>query len=270
MKSAIFIASILSLTNYCLALSPASLSIRLNHLTYSGNWTKYANLTDATNSSNPDSTGAVLTRDLEITYRAENLHLEFAPFWYSSSNQNPSNVRESFLQMQDANGTTITSEDFSYEGVNNEKMNLKINGANARTFERDQNNQRINNNEFCRGGVGTDNTAGSVIGDDGDWLSYSMDITFTGTLSGDEKSYAVTDVTGSFFILFQHKDSRHTDLNGYYRIDLDITDDGSWAVANSSPELITDHTITVPEPSTCALIVALAVGGFCVRSRRRA
>lgn len=254
------------------AQTPSAIFANFNHLTYTGGWTRHANLTDAQNNANATDTGTVPLRDINFSYNSETNRLFFNTFWNatdSSGSGSPHNRREGFMQIYDETGSSITNVDYGYTGTNNETLNLTIEGANALGAEFGADNKPNGvNNQYCRAGVGTNNDPLSNNGDNGDWLDFTLDFDYTGTLSSDETFFSVNDVSGTLSVLFQHKDPRHAALNGFYRIDLNITDENSWAVANNSDDLKDNTGVTVPEPATYSILLGLVVLGVAIKSRK--
>ncbi|NCG08327.1 MAG: hypothetical protein GWO81_01960 [Verrucomicrobia bacterium] len=247
----------------------------MNQVTYSGLWTRHASHADAMGNVNSTDTGTVPLRDFNYSFDSRTQALGLWTFYNakdSSGGKTPYNISEGFIQIYEpanSNPTSINTVQYNYSGTKNETLNLTINGMNALGADYDQDNKKITDNDYCRAGVGTDNSAGSINGDSGDWLSYTLDLDYTGTLSADQKFFSVTDVSGTLSILFQHDDPRHTALNGFYRIDLTLTDENSWAVANNSPELKDTNTvITVPEPSAFALLLAMGASVMVLIGRK--
>ena len=254
------------------AQSPSMIFASMNQLTYTGAWGRFATVNDAENNSSSIDTGNLPLRDLTFQYDSETNWFSFGTFWNakdSSGGSTPYNTNEGFIQMYDMSGIRTTQVDYNYSGTNNENLIFSLDGANALGADFDQDNKTTNNNQWCRAGVGTDNSSGSNGGDSGDWLSYSLDMTFVGSLSGDNKKYFVTDTSGTMSIIFEHDDPRAVSLNGFYRIDLTITDENSWAIANNSPELKdTNNVITVPEPSAFALLLAMGASAMVFIRRK--
>lgn len=170
----------------------------------------------------------------------------------------------------DEPGETITKVDYQYSGANDETLNLTIEGKDAKGAEFDANGTNIANYEYCRAGVGTDNSPGSNQGDAGDWIDYTFDFDFTGTISADQEFFSLTNISGTASIIFQNDDPGHTDLNGFYRIDLVINDENSWAVAENSPQLGSNNdAITIPEPATYSVLLGLGVLGLSFKLRKK-
>lgn len=248
------------------ALSPALFVVKANDTTYSGNWTRYSNLANAQNKVNQIDAGTVPLRDFAFHYDSSTKRFYFGTFWSakdSSGQYTPSNVREGFMQILDTTGSTINNANFAYSGANNETLSIQIQGSNAKTYEYNPDGTHKGPDYYfqhARAGVGTDNSPNSNKGDSGNWLNYSLNMTYDGVKSLDGKTYNYTALNGTLSILFEHTNPNNTALNDFYRIELTTTAENSWAVSENSLELYdTNGFIAIPESSTYSLILGIGV-----------
>jgi hypothetical protein len=178
---------------------------------------------------------------------------------------NPSNTKDSFLQLYDDNGDSDISVSAGWTNAAHDTFSLNMSGGPG-----------------VSGDYGLFWNAGGELGSYdtliGDYLTWNLQVTASGLygtdLDGDgfiQSSNQPSSITGSFTGIFQNRNTVNPTANGFYRFNLAINSE-NWAFAQGDAALNGNFhgsvfgASPVPEPAT---LLALALGAGALAARRR-
>ena len=256
---------------------------------YTGGWSRFGTLSDATTNSNQLGTGTVPQRDILLDLGSDGSGLfagnaaAFITIWYLDTANNPNNTNDGFMQLYDYTGTsdplaTVTSNSGAWNDAH-DLFSVSISGADAVMDYAGL----FGHNEFARLGIGPDTgvipssgSASQVTW--GRFHSYEFNAQFSvpGAVETSpgiwQANTEPTSMTGTFTAIFENT-AQNTNPNpnsGFYRVTLDFNDI-SWAFANNLTTVssFASNVVLVPEPSGAVLCVVAPFVFLCRRSRRQ-
>lgn len=257
-----------------------------NRFGYSGGVTRYQSLSDAQTQSGPQEAFLVPQRDLAmyITQGADPSQFAtpdqflFLTAWFlpdppGNGGGNPNNTNTGLVQVYDADGSTIDSFQAYYTDSSMTAFRLQVTGSNATAGDPSSGGDLA---RFWQ----APGTGGDALLTQGQFVSYSLDITFSGLDPATDVSGVFetslspsASISGTFNAIFQNTNPLDPSFNGFYNVALSLNTN-SLALTNgwvSPTDGLFGSPTVVPEPSG---VILLTLGGACLgvvgyRSRRR-
>ncbi len=231
-----------------------------DRVVYNGTYSRFATAADAQNNTNAVSSGALQPKDASLfyargittpgiggagTFSYDSLLAaggtgNYSQFFNSAfygipgGAANPARDANNLVQIDDNNGSTVTSHSGSWTNTSFTQFRLTVAGQNANTAD-----------DLARLAVGASSLPVSNPGGYGTWLSYDLDVTFGGlngvlnptfgpgfyTSSGDP-----TTATGTFNGIFQMTG------DGFYRVNLNVVKGDTYGYTNRNNGVIDEFT----------------------------
>lgn len=231
-----------------------------DRVVYNGTYSRFATAADAQNNTNVVASGTVRQNDASFFYArgittpgiggpgtlsydsllaaggTGNYSQFFNAAFYRipGGPTNPSRDANNLVQIDDNDGTTVTSHSGSWTNPSLTQFRMTVSGQNANTTD-----------DLARLAVGASSLPLSNPGGYGTWLSYDIDVTFGGlngvlnpafgpgfyTSSGDP-----TSATGTFNGVFQMTG------NGFYRVNLNVVKGDTFGYLNRNNGVIDGNT----------------------------
>ncbi len=271
--------------------------VATDRTSYTGTLTKYGSLNDAQNQTNVIGAYGIPNRDTVTPYNTPYRDLgiytvnnvssfdpintfQFLTAWWYTTNLtqpadsgygNPNNTNTGFLQLYDANCSTVTSANAYFHdqvGSYLTKLTLNVTGENA-TYANDY--ARLWPAPLVGGAANVSR---------GTFLSYELDITFSGlqgqwnpSLGLYEATNHPDDVTGTFSAIFQNTNTADPDLNAFYVVSLNFGMD-NWAFGMAEDGTLngsftqSEFAAPTPLPGTL-LLLGSGLTGLVIWRRRK-
>ncbi len=235
-----------------------------DRVVYTGTYSRFVTAADAQNNTNAVNSGAVRQNDLSLFYARGittpgiggpgvvsydsllaaggtgnySQFLNSAFYGIPGGAPNPARDANNLVQIDDNNGSTVTSHSGSWTDTSFTQFRLTVAGQNANTAD-----------DLARLAVGAASLPVSNLGGYGTWLSYNLDVTFGGlngvlnstfttafgsnfyTSSGDP-----TTATGTFNGIFQMTG------DGFYRVNLNVVKGDTYGYTNRNNGVIDEFT----------------------------
>ncbi len=254
--------------------------LQSNRLGYTGTFAKYLTLSNAQNAVGSVGSGVVAQRDLHMYMVTGNSvfanignmgppygpsAFQFFTFWEDLNHvSTPSNVTNSFVQIDDQEAGSVTSSGGYWNAALTQfTYNTKGGPTAPNCFLLVDDCPRFN----------------TATASEGNFFTYDFSLVasgLTGTVwnaaTGVYESVSEpTSVSGYFRAIFQNTSLADPASNGFYTVDLALNlTSGTFGVPPYNNGLSTFGSAIVPEPSTNALVaVGLAVFGLTYSRRRR-
>ncbi len=231
-----------------------------DRVVYNGTYSRFVTAADAQNNTNAVNSGAVRQNDLSLFYARGittpgiggpgvvsydsllaaggtgnySQFLNSAFYGIPGGAPNPARDANNLVQIDDNNGSTVTSHSGAWTNPNFTQFRMTVAGQNANTAD-----------DLARLAVGAASLPVSNLGGYGKWLSYNLDVTFGGlngvlnptfgpgfyTSSGDP-----TTATGTFNGIFQMTG------DGFYRVNLNVVKGDTYGYTNRNNGVIDEFT----------------------------